>query len=89
MTKWARRVSPWSVAALAAWIVILIVVANWAVPVFANVEGPGLQCSASVCPTVTTVEWVPILLTGGVAASLVVGTMWALRNRLRGPGHSR
>jgi hypothetical protein len=82
MTNRGRFVSPWSVAALAAWIVVLIVVANWSVPVFANVEGGGLQCNASVCPTVTTVEWLPILLTGAVAATLVVGTLWGLRKGL-------
>ena len=82
MTKWTRFVSPWAVAALALWIVVLIVVASWAVPVFANVEGGAIQCNASVCPTVTTVEWVPILLTGAVAATLVVGAIWALRRQL-------
>jgi len=82
MTNWTRFVSPWSMAALAVWIVVLFVVANWAVPVFANVEGPGLQCDTSVCPTVTTVEWLPILLTGAVAATLVVGTLWGLRKGL-------
>ena len=60
---------------------VLIVVANWAVPVFANVPS-GPQCTASVCPTVTTVEWLTILLIGAVAATLVVGTLWSLRQRL-------
>ena len=83
MTSWPRIVSPWALAALAVWIVVLIVVANWAVPVFANVEGSGgIQCNASVCPTVTTVEWVPILLTGAVAATVIVGVLWGLRKRL-------
>jgi hypothetical protein len=77
-----RFVSPWSAAALVVWIVVLVVVANLAIPVFANVESPGLQCIPTVCPTVTTVEWVPILLTGAVAATMAVGTIWALRNRL-------
>jgi hypothetical protein len=81
MTNWSRFVSPWSFAALAAWIVVLIVVANWAVPIFANVP-TGPQCTASVCPTVTTVEWLPILLTGAVAATLVVGTLWGVLRRL-------
>lgn len=81
MTKWPRFVSPWSLATLAVWIVVLIVVANWAVPVFANVAN-GPQCTASVCPTVTTVEWLPILLTGAVAATLVVGSMWGVSRRL-------
>lgn len=84
MTKWTRFVSPWSVVVLAAWIVIMVAVANWAVPVFANVEGYGLECTLNACPrTVTTVEWVPIVLSGAVAAALVVGTAWALRTRLR------
>ena len=60
---------------------VLIVVANWAVPVFANVPS-GPQCTASECPTVTTVEWLTILLIGAVAATLVVGTLWSLRLRL-------
>jgi len=37
MRNWIRFVSPWSLAAVAVWIVVLTVVANWAVPVFANV----------------------------------------------------
>ena len=82
MTNWTRFVSSWSVAALAVWIVVLIVVANLAVPVFANVDGGALQCNASVCPTATTVEWLPILLSGAVAATLVVGTLWGLRKGL-------
>ena len=83
MTKWTRFVSPWSVVVLAAWIVIMVAVANWAVPVFANVEGYGLECTLNACPrTVTTVEWVPIVLSGAAAATLVVGTGWALRTRL-------
>jgi hypothetical protein len=86
VNNWTRFVSPWSAAALAVWIVVLIVVANGAVPVFANVGGGGVQCNASTCPTVTTVEWLPILLTGAVAATLVVGTIWSLRQRL---GRSR
>jgi hypothetical protein len=82
MTNWARFVSPWSVAALAVWIVVLVVVANLAVPVFANVT-TGPQCTASVCPPyATTVEWLPILLTGAVAATLVLGTLWGLRRLL-------
>jgi hypothetical protein len=82
MTSWTRFVSPWSVAALAVWILVLIVVANLAVPVFANVEGGAIQCNASVCPTVTTVEWLPILLSGAVAATLVVGVLLGLRKGL-------
>jgi len=86
MRNWTQFVSPWSVVAFASWIVILVVVANWAVPVFANVEGYGLQCTLNVCPrTVTTVEWVPIVLSGAVAATLVVGAGWALRTRLHRP----
>jgi hypothetical protein len=74
--NWWRYLSPWSIAALVIWILVLMIVANWAVPVFANVEGGGLQCDAAVCPTHTTVEWVPILLTGSVAATFVVGALW-------------
>ena len=80
--------SPWSLAALAVWIVVLVVVANWAVPVFANVAS-GPQCTSSVCPpTTTTVEWLPILLTGTVVATLVVVGMWGLRRALRRPDDS-
>jgi predicted secreted protein len=67
---------------MAVWIVVLIVVANWAVPVFANV-GSGPQCTLSACPrTATTVEWVPILITGAVAATVTVGVLWGLRKAL-------
>jgi hypothetical protein len=82
MAGWTRFVSPWSLAALAAWIVVLVVVANWAVPAFANVPS-GPQCTLSVCPpTASSVEWLPVLLTGSVAATLVTGTAWAMGKRL-------
>ena len=80
MTNWTRFASPWSVVALAVWIVVLLLVANWAVPVFANVPS-GPQCTASVCPTATT-EWLPILLTGAVVATLVVVALWGVCGRL-------
>jgi hypothetical protein len=81
MTNWTRFVSPWAVVALAVWVVVMVVVANWAVPVFANVPS-GPQCTATDCPRVTT-EWVPVLLAGAGAATAVVAIIWGVRRLVR------
>ena len=80
MTSWTRFVSPWAIAALAVWVMVMGVVANWAIPAFANVPS-GPQCTATDCPTVTT-EWVPVLLAGAAAATAVVAIIWGLRTLL-------
>ena len=80
MRKWQSFVSPWSVAALALWIVVLLLVANWALPVFANADCGALEGGARIPCTRTTVEWVPSLLTGASVATLVVvGVLLAIR----------
>jgi hypothetical protein len=63
--------SPWALAAVAVWIVLLGVVANWAIPVFANVgSGPGCEfppCEPNWMPT----DWFPVLAAGVVGATFV------------------
>jgi len=76
-------VSPWAIGALAAWLLVMVVVTQLALPVFANVAGPGLQCPPTTCPTRTTTEWLPSLLVGVIAASLAVGTGWGMLMGIR------
>ena len=64
-------ISPWALAGLALWLAVLGVVANWAIPVFANVSsGPGCQdppCPPSYLPT----DWFPVLGAAIVVASII------------------
>ena len=78
-------ISPWLLAAVAAWLVFTAIGTMVAIPVFANVASPGLQCDP-VCPTVTTTEWLPSLLAGGIVASAVIGVLVVSIRTLRRPG---
>ena len=66
--------SLWLLVAVAAWLVLLVIGTTLAIPVFANVASPGLQCFPA-CPTVTTKEWIPSLLSAAVAATAVIGVL--------------
>jgi len=68
-------VSPWALAGLAVWIVVLGAVANWAIPVFANVgSGPG--CESPPCqPNWMPTDWLPVLGTGVITATIVVAVL--------------
>ena len=35
-------ISPWALAGIAVWMVIVVVAYNWAIPIYANIGGPGL-----------------------------------------------
>lgn len=85
MSRLHEFVSPWALAGLGVWIVVLGVVANWAIPVFANV-GSGPQCEVLPCePNYLTTEWFPVLATGVITASVVTaalaGVVLLLRRR--------
>jgi hypothetical protein len=68
-------VSPWALAGVAAWIAILGLTANWAIPVFANV-GTGPQCPAIPCPPdYLPIDWVPVLGTAAIVATLIVAVL--------------
>jgi hypothetical protein len=75
--------SPWAIAGVMVWIVVMVVVAIWAIPVFAQPIGGALQdCSPSPCPT--TVEWFPVLTTAAISASIVTGLFAGAWILLRG-----
>ena len=86
MTKRDWLASPWPIVALAAWLVLMVIGTQLAIPIFANVASPGLQCDPA-CPTETTTEWLPSLLTAAAVATIVVGALfgsaWWLRRHLR------
>jgi hypothetical protein len=69
-------VSPWLLVAIAGWLVLTALGTMLAIPVFANVASPGLQCfPASACPTVYTTEWIPSVLSAAVLAAGVIGVV--------------
>jgi hypothetical protein len=68
-------VSPWAIGGVVLWLVVLVVVTQWAIPVFANV-GSGPPCEGASCPTAATTEWLPSLVVAAIAASLVVAALW-------------
>jgi hypothetical protein len=84
-------VSPWLLVTVAAWLVLVAIGTTVAIPAFANVAVPGLQCDPA-CPTVTTVEWIPGVLSAALAATAVIGLgfagIWAIRRR-RHPAQRR
>lgn len=68
-------ISPWALAAVAVWIVVMGVVANWAIPVFANV-GTGPGCVVTPCgPNYLPTDWFPVLATGFVVASIMTAVL--------------
>jgi hypothetical protein len=70
-------VSPMALAGLVIWLVVMVVVTNLAISVFANVGGgPQPFCPQATCAPQPTTEWLPSLATAFVAATLVVGGLW-------------
>jgi hypothetical protein len=74
----------WAIAGVMVWIVVLVIVTAWAIPVFAQPIGGALQdCSPSRCPT--TIEWFPVLTTAAILATiatgLAAGTWMLIRGR--------
>jgi hypothetical protein len=71
-------ISPWALAAIAVWLAVVGIVANWAIPVFANV-GSGPACEFPPCaPDYLPIDWLPVLGTAVVVASSVVVLLAAL-----------
>ena len=88
MAKRDWLVSPWLLVAVVGWLVLTALGTMLAIPVFANVASPGLQCfPVSACPTVYTTEWIPSVLSAAVLAGAVTGVVAALvritRHRVR------
>jgi hypothetical protein len=59
------------------WVAIVAGVTMWAIPVTAQPVGCGLEGPPSCTPRLT-VEWLPNLVMGVVAASVVVGVLIGL-----------
>ena len=80
-------VSPMALVSLALWVVVLVVVTNLAIPVFANVGGgPQPFCAQVTCAPQQTTEWLPSLATAFVASTLVVGGLWSAVTVIRRRG---
>jgi len=85
-----EAISPMAVAGLVLWLVVMVVTTNLAIPVFANVSGgPQTLCPQPTCPsvqTMTTVEWLPSLITAFLAATAVVAVCWGAVTMIRRRG---
>lgn len=77
MKGWADLFSPGVIAGVVLWIGLLIAATWWAIPIFANVATPGLNCTPVPCPTDVTTEWVPSLTFGAGVATIAVGVIAA------------
>ena len=78
-------ISPWALAGIAVWLAVLGLVANWAIPVFANVSS-GPACQGPPCPpSYLPIDWFPVLGTAIIGASivtaLVAGVVVLVRRR--------
>ena len=79
MAKRDWLVSPWLLVAVVGWLVLTALGTMLAIPVFANVASPGLQCfPVSACPTIYTTEWIPSVLSAAVLAAAVIGVLAGL-----------
>jgi hypothetical protein len=83
MRSWSSLISPWVLGGLLLWIVLMLVATWWAIPIFANISFPGLNCTPTPCPTPVTTEWTPSLAFGVVVATIVVGTLAGVAVLLR------
>jgi hypothetical protein len=70
-------------AAAVAWVAIVIAVTIWAIPVFAQPLGSGLECPPGPCPPRTTVEWFPSMVTGVIVASFLVAAVAGVARLVR------
>ena len=85
MVKRDGLVSAWLLVAVAGWLVLTALGTTFAIPFFANVASPGLQCfPVSACPTVYTIEWIPSVLSAAVLAAAVIGVLSASLLLIRG-----
>jgi hypothetical protein len=74
----------WPIVLAVVWVAIVVTITIWAIPVFAQPVGCGLEGPPTCTPRLT-VEWLPSLTMGVVAASVVVGVLiglWGLVRRL-------
>jgi hypothetical protein len=53
MKRLLSFVSPWALAVIATWLVVMVVAYNWAIPIYANIGDPGL-CGEPNCGSVGT-----------------------------------
>lgn len=75
-----RSWSLWPVVLAVVWLVAAAAVTAWAIPVFAQPVGCGL---GRPCTARQSVEWLPSLATGAVAASVLVGLLVGAARALR------
>jgi Na+/proline symporter len=67
----------WPLALVIVWVAVAAAVTVWAIPVFAQPVGCGLEGPPTCTPRLT-VEWLPSLTMGVVAASVVVAVLVGL-----------
>lgn len=73
-------VSPWALAGIALWLVVLVIAYNWAIPIYANIGGPGL-CPAespNCSPATFRVTQPDTIVFALIVASLVTGLLAAI-----------
>lgn len=69
--------SPWALAATAVWLLVMVIAYNWAIPIYANVGGPGL-CPGerpSCSPETFTVAQPDTAIFAVIVASLVTALL--------------
>jgi len=70
MKRFLGFVSPWALAAIAMWLVVMVLAYNWAIPIYANIGGPGL-CGEPNCGSVGTFT---VNVPGTLNFALIVAT---------------
>lgn len=69
-------VSPWALAGIAVWMVILAIAHNWAIPLFTNAS-TGPQCADTPCPPPALLVDQPGALVFALVAASVVTALLA------------
>jgi hypothetical protein len=80
MKAFSSFVSPWALVGLAVWLVVMVIAYNWAIPIYANLGGPGL-CPAespNCSPATFTVTQPDTTVFALIVASLVTGLLTAI-----------
>ena len=80
-----RHVSPWAVAGVLVWTLVMIGAPYVAIPLFTNVSGSALECSAASCTRQYGSDWLGVLVFSVIAASVAAGLLVVLL-RLLGVG---
>lgn len=76
------RVSLWILAVVIVWVAVAVGVTIWAIPVNAQPIGCGLGPPPPCTPHLS-VEWVPSLMMGATAASIVIAVLIGVRSLIR------